>query len=187
MKTKKVLFGLLLISCVCGCSSSVKVTPGKPLCVLFKDKERFMEVCEDVLHGMSFDVEKYDVKSGYIKTRPLRGGQFFEFWRRDNVGSGNTAEANIQSVLQTVELRIFPSGAEFCVSCQTQTRRLSIPEEEIVGFTENPGIFTGGTLTMQKLRPKNIRDLEWVETGPDHALENRILERIDKKVSKLNP
>ena len=175
----------LLAGLFCGCSRQVADSPSKPLCVDFSDKQNFMEICEDVLQGMHFEVEKFDFERGYIKTRPLRGGQFFEVWRSDNVGSENFAKANIQSILRTVELNIYRTGKDICVKCQTSTRRLSIPEKDITSYSANAGIFTGGSVDMQKIRPKDPTQLDWIDLGPDHALENRILKRIEQKIAKL--
>ncbi len=65
-----------------------------------------MEVAEDVLAGMYFTIEKADVDSGLIRTRPLPGAQFFEFWRSDNVGTDNTLAANLHTIRRTVTLDI---------------------------------------------------------------------------------
>ena len=61
---------------------------------------------ERVLTRMHFAIEKLDAEQGVVKTRPLRGAQFFEFWRSDNVSSYDCEEANLQSVRRTVELRV---------------------------------------------------------------------------------
>jgi hypothetical protein len=67
-------------------------------------KAETMEVAEDVLAKMQFTIEKADVRSGFIKTRPLPGAQLFEFWRSDNVGADNCLQANLHTVRRTVEL-----------------------------------------------------------------------------------
>jgi hypothetical protein len=142
-----------------------------------------MKLCEDVLVRMLFEIEKFDVDKGYIKTRPLRGGQFFEFWRSDNVGSENSKRSNLHSVLRTVELQVDESGGQFCVECTSHMRRLSIEESDITSFSISRGIFSGGSRKFQKLHPE-AKDLEWIDMGSDSELEKRILGRIMFKGEK---
>lgn len=186
MLRRVTLFILVMMSAgiLSGCASDFQLEPGEPLCLSYSSRPQLMELCEDVLAGMQFVVEKYDPQDGYIKTRPLRGGQFFEFWRKDNVGFDNFAEANVQSLLRSIELDIIETGDRFCVQCTSSVRRLSIPETDIVSFSQNPGIFTGGSVTMQKLRPVSP-DVEWIELGADPKLEVNILKRIAAKAAKL--
>ncbi len=186
MLRRVTLFLLAMMSAgmLSGCAKKFQLEPGVPLCVSYNSRPQFMELCEDALVGMQFVVEKYDLQGGYIKTRPLRGGQFFEFWRKDNVGFDNFAEANVQSLLRTIELNITETGNKFCVQCTSSVRRLSIPETDVVSFSHNAGIFTGGSVTMQKLRLNNA-DIEWIELGADPRLETNILERIAAKAAKL--
>ena len=74
-----------------------------------------MEVAEDVLAGMYFTIEKADAQNGLIRTRPLPGAQFFEFWRSDNIGTDNTIAANLHTIRRTVTLDISQQDRS-CVS-----------------------------------------------------------------------
>jgi hypothetical protein len=173
-------FGVLLVFGVFGCSSEVfvePVEPGVPICLQSASQADLMAICEDVLVRMHFEIEKYDVEKGYVKTWPLRGAQFFEFWRSDNAGKDNGVISNLHSALRTVELQITGSQGQFCVECKSRLRRLSIPESELTSTGVSAGIFTGGSTRFQKLRPVSD-DLDWIEMGSDTALEQRILGRI---------
>jgi len=171
------LFGFLIVIGVFGCSSEIAVEPGVPVCLTSASRSEAMDTCEDVLVGMHFEIEKFDLDKGYIKTRPLRGAQFFEFWRSDNVGSKNTGQSNLHSVLRTVELQIDEDQGRYCVECKSQMRRISIEKDELDNHSVNSGIFSGGRSSFQKLRPKS-ENLEWIQMGPDTDLEQRILGRI---------
>jgi hypothetical protein len=177
------LFSITIVIGIFGCSSQVHVDPDTPICLSYSNQADLMAVCEDVLVRMNFEIEKYDVDRGYIKTRPLRGAQFFEFWRSDNAGSANASTSNLHSVLRTIELQLTDDNGGFCVECTSQLRRLSIPEPKLSSTSINNGIFTGGSRTLQKLRPKQ-RNLDWIEMGSDTKLEQKILGRILAKIEK---
>ena len=179
------LFGFLVVFGVFGCSSEVAVEPGVPVCMSLGSRGEAMKLCEDVLVGMHFEIEKFDTGKGFIKTRPLRGAQFFEFWRIDNAGSENASTSNMHSVLRTAELQLAESDGRFCVECKVQMRRLSIEEAKLTNSSTNTGIFSGGSRTFQKLHP-DTENLEWIDLGQDSALEKRILGRIMYKFEKVS-
>lgn len=170
------LFGFFVVIAVFGCASEVAVEPDVPVCMSLDSRGDTMKLCEDVLAGMHFEIEKYDVEKGFIKTRPLRGAQFFEFWRIDNAGSENAAMSNQHSILRTAELQVDQNGGQFCVECKVSMRRLSIEETEMTNTSINRGIFSGSR-TFQKLHP-DTKKLEWIDMGEDKKLEQRILGRI---------
>jgi len=129
-----------------------------------------MSVSEDVLSRMGFTVEKADAGKGYIRTRPLRGGQFFEFWRKDNASARLLAESSIHSIQRTVELNITEGDNGVQVECD-------------VAVAAN--MFTASSTSLQRLtiNPEQARRMEWIELGSDPALETRILEMIQRQIS----
>ncbi len=176
--------GLFALS---GCDSGVQVTSSEPLCMESVRKAQVMEVCEDILVRKQFVIEKYDLANGFIKTRPLSGAQMFEFWKSDNAGSFNSAEANIQSIQRSVIINILENENQLCIDCDVSVQRLSIPEKEIGGMGRTAGIFTHSSSSLQTLRLKGEQkvDMAWIDLGPDGALESVILEQIEKKINKL--
>ncbi len=174
-----------------GCGSDVQRASSESLCMKSVRKAQVMEVCEDILVRKQFVIEKYDLANGFIKTRPLSGKQMFEFWRSDNVGSFNSAEANIQSIQRSVIINILESENQLCIDCDVSVQRLSIPEQEIWGMNQTAGIFTRSSSSLQKLRlrlkseQKEDIAIAWIDLGSDGALENVILEQIEKKINKL--
>jgi len=177
------LFGFLVVLGVSGCSSEIAVESGAPVCMSADSIDQAMKLCEDVLVKMHFEIEKFDTDKGYIKTRPLRGAQFFEFWRKDNAGSKNAAMSNQHSVLRTAQLQVTENQGKFCVECSVDMRRLSIEEAELADNSINTGIFSGGSRTFQKLHPEKEK-LDWIDMGSDSELEKRILGRILYKIEK---
>jgi len=147
------------------------------------DKLQAMQVAEDVLAKMNFTIEKADTESGFIRTRPLAGAQSFEFWRKDNAGSFNAAEANLHSIRRIAELNITPDGEKLRINCDVKTQRLSMPERQISSSTRAYEMFSKSSPSMQKLKLNKERKAEvaWVELQPDKQLATEILKRIEER------
>lgn len=179
-----ILIGLLLLS---GCSSESQIAPNEPVCLQRMDKSRIMEITEDVLVRMNFVVEKYDVETGFVRTKPLRAGQVFEFWRSDNADGAAWAESNLHSLRRTAQLSFSQEGEQVCTTCRVGIERLSLPEREITGMSWLSGMFTDSSRTRQRLtlRPEQQEGMTWIDLGPDLALERKILASIKKKFTEL--
>jgi hypothetical protein len=145
-----------------------------------------MEVAEDVLTGMHFTIEKADVRSGLIRTRPLPGAQFFEFWRSDNVGADNTFAANLQTIRRTVTLDISRQNMELRIGCEAHAQRLSLPERQVSSSAGVYGMFSTSSPSLQRLQlnPEQKKDMEWIDMGRDPQLEAEILKRIKTQIAQ---
>ena len=143
-----------------------------------------MEVAEDILAGMHFTIEKADVQSGLIRTRPLSGAQFFEFWRSDNVGADNTLAANLHTIRRTVTLDISQQDRKLRIGCEVQTQRLSLPQRQVSSSARVYGIFSLSSASLQrlKLNPEQKKEMAWIDLGRDSRLEAEILKRIEAKI-----
>ena len=179
-----IAMGLLLLI---GCSSEKQISPSEPVCLRLADKSRIMEITEDVLTSMNFVVEKYDVETGFVSTRPLRAGQMFEFWRSDNADGADWAEANLHSIRRTAQLNLSEEGGEVCTTCKVGIQRLSLPEREITGMSWLAGMFTDSGQTQQRLtlNPEQQEGMAWIDLGADPALERKILASIEAKFTRL--
>jgi hypothetical protein len=171
------VFCLFLLS---GCAKEQQIEiADKGICVAGLDKPAVMQVAEDVLAEMHFTIEKADANNGLIRTSPLSGAQFFEFWRSDNVGTFNSAEANLHSIRRIVEIRIGQKDKDVSVNCVVLVERLSLPEQE-VSSSRAYQMFSTSTAAMQRIRfsPQQQAGMAWVDLGQDKPLEEEILKRI---------
>jgi len=186
------LYAYALLTCLLtlvGCAKQQRYATIDQISISNIDKTESMQIAEDVLAKMHFTIEKADYENGIIRTRPLPGAQFFEFWRSDNVGVSNTLEANIHSIRRIVELHIrqktedrqqktedenltsdiCPPTSVLCIDCNVQVQRLSLP---IPRKSDEP------------LPNENLQELtrtagaEWSDLNKDTKLATRILKRI---------
>ena len=144
------------------------------------DKVQAMQIAEDVLAKMRFTIEKADAQSGLIRTRPLPGAQFFEFWRSDNVGAFNCAEANMHSIRRIAELNIKQQDEGLSIGCDVKVYRLSLPEHEVSSSARAYEMFSESSSLLQviRLNPEQKAGMAWVNLGRDKRLEAEILKRI---------
>jgi hypothetical protein len=196
------ILGLLLA----GCAEQQQYGAVKPICVDNIDKIQAMETVEDVLAKMHFTIEKADTNPatlgintrrwrGFIRTRPLAGGQFFEFWRSDNVGADNWLESNLHSVRRVVELNMSEqdegppkSGNRLCINCDVQKYRLSMPEHQVSSSARAYEMFSESSSTLQnlKLNPEQKEGIAWIDLGKDRQLAAEILKRISSMLDIEN-
>ncbi len=212
--TRVVLCVLLTGVSVLGCAGPDKTASTAPVQMICKDGVTAADViqaAEYVLSRMQFPIEKLDVPQGIVRTRPLRGAQFFEFWRSDNVGAYEGAEAGLQSLRRSVELRVTretvdprpegtriqaggayslqpPGSSPLRVECTVAVQRLSLPGKEITGVSAAYAIYARSAPMLQRTAASRQPrpDMTWIDVDPDRALAARILDRIDKRLKRAN-
>ncbi len=187
----KTVHKLLIVVLVCGffvfagCGQPAGVRNIEQICLRGLDRVKAVEVSEAVLRDLNFTVAKSEPELGYVLSRPLAGGQFFEFWRKDNVGSLNSTEASLHSIRRTVELRIAEEPQEVCINCRVIVERLSLSEPAEKGVNIKYDRITGQRMRTSVLRLGLEAELKrWIELGNDEELATAILQRIEKKAAK---
>jgi len=177
-----VVCGLLLA----GCAEQQQYGAAKPIRVENIDKLQVMEAAEDVLVKMHFTIEKANAENGFIRTKPLQGAQFFEFWRSDNVGAGNWLSSNLHSIRRIVELKINEQDKDLYINCDVQVYRLSLPERDVSSSSSAHAydLFStsGPTLQRIQLHPEQKADMAWIDLGKDGQLAAEILKRIEQQI-----
>jgi len=168
-----------------GCAQQQsKNKAAEPLCLADLEKLDAMQTAEDVLAKMHFTIDKANLESGYISTRALPGAQFFEFWRSDNVGAFNCAEANLHNIRRTVELHINRQDEKLCIDCDVKAQRLSLPEHQVSSSAMAYRMFSQSTPSIQKLKlnPDQRAAMTWIDLGGDTRLAKEILKQIEKRI-----
>ena len=166
-----------------GCSQQQQFKSVDQICIANADRQKAMQKAEYVLAKMYFTIEKADVEQGLIRTRPLAGAQFFEFWRNDSVGGLNAAEANLHSIRRIVELNISQQNNQLCIGCNAKTQRLSLSEQQIRSSAHAYNLFSKSSSSKQRLE-LDSRQKGWIDLGRDARLETEILKRIKKQIAK---
>ena len=191
--SKNILITFMLVAA--GCSQS-HLAPQPPTIIKLTDsyqhagqshdfdKAALMGIAKDVLTEMYFTIEKADINNGLIRTRPLPGAQFFEFWRSDNVGADNTLAANLHTIRRTVTLNITEQKNELNIRCQANAQRLSLPEQDLRGSSRVYGMFSQSSRLLQrlKLKPEQAERMAWTDLGRDRQLEAEIIKRIESQI-----
>ncbi len=168
-----------------GCCTQESYQALEQVCLQQMDMAEAMQAVEVVLADMHFTIDKSDTDIGFIRTRPLPGAQLFEFWRDDNVGAFNTAEANLHTTRRVAQLSLSQQGEQLCINCDVRTYRLSLPEHEVTSSAKAYQMFSRSTPSMQKLElnPEQQKNMAWVDLGRDEQLATKILKRIENTLN----
>jgi len=187
MKTNVIISFMMIAGILfSGCASQEQIVSDEPICLPNTLPPQAMQDAETVLLKMHFDIEKNDLEARYIRTRPLSGAQFFEFWRKDNASAFARGQSNLHSIRRIVELDFSPENTTTCIQCRVNVSRLSIPERPIQGFSYMGGLYTDSHTREQTLDvgTERTEGIEWLDIGPDHDLERKIIKRIQRDIEK---
>ena len=137
-----------------------------------------------VLGRMHFSIDKADANAGVIRTHPLPAGQFFEFWRSDNVTLRDQVEANLHSMRRIVWITVVPRSRDLCLDCLVKVQRLNVPSRAVSSSATAYRTLSESTVYAQGLRlsPEQQKAMEWVDLGTDAALGGRILGSIQSEL-----
>ncbi len=187
-KSEANLYFYVLMACalaLAGCEQPQHYETVSQICPAGLNKQQAIRIAEDVLGEMHFTIAKSDAEFGVVKTRPLAGAQFFEFWRNDNVGSFNAAEANLHTIRRIAEVDIKQQGKQLCIRCNVNTQRLRLPEKEIRSRSRAYNLFSQSGPSMQtlNLNPRQKKGMTWVDLGNDDNLSAVILKKIENKIT----
>ena len=179
------LGALVMCLAAAGCNEPMRTqNEGLSDHVAVADKAAALHAAEHVLRGMYFTIEKYDLDAGYIRTHPLRAGQAFELWRRDNADAQAFAHANLESLRRTVEVFLEPQDDAAALRCVVTVEKLALPPQPIRSMSQLARMYTDSTRRIQTLAlgPDVIEHTEWVDLGADQALQRSILSRIERRL-----
>jgi hypothetical protein len=182
-KGKRLFIPYALTTCalvLTGCAQTQPRVAVEQICKENLQKQDAMQIAEDVLRRMHFNIVKADTEQGLIRTEALPGAQSFELWRRDNVGAFNSTEANLHSIRRTAELSISQQGGRLCIRCDVKVRRLSLPEREVTTTAHTYEMFSPSHPSIQRLmlHPDQKKEMAWIDLGGDTQLAAEILNRI---------
>jgi len=180
----------LLHLCACalvlaGCAQPQRETTAGQVYVRDIGKAETMAIVEDVLANMHFTIEKADIQSGVIRTRPLSGAQFFELWRSDNVGPDNSFQANLHTIRRIAELDVSQNAGQVRIGCIVRVQRLSLPERDISSSARGYEMFSRSSSVVQRLElyPEQGKNKAWIELRNDVPLAKEILSRIEARIA----
>lgn len=182
------LYAFVFTCCVlalAGCAQPKKEITTGQIRVQNLSTSEAIAIAEEVLGQMHFTIDKADIESGLMRTRPLSGAQFFEFWRSDNAGPDNSFAANIHTIRRTVELKMTRQDKELHIACSVRVQRLSLPERQVSSTARAYEMFSRSSSTMQRLtlNPEQQKNMAWIDLDKDALLAEEILRRIDAKIS----
>lgn len=172
-----------------GCATQQEFEAREQICQDNIEKDEAMKIARDVLTGMYFTIDKSDFDHGYIRTRPLAGGQFFEIWRQDNRSAHDVVESSLHTIQRVAELNFTQNAGGLCIDCEITVRRLSLPGREVNSAAGAHTMFSRSSSLLRKLElsDEQKNDATWVDLGADPGLQTEILNRIEKQIVARGP
>ncbi len=169
---------------IAGCQQPVQIQD-KPLCLAQNDKQKAFDACQNILKDMNFTIEKFDIGNGYISTRPLSGGEFLEFWRKDNATVSDTMRSSLHSIRRTVELQLTETTGTICIDCTVSVQRLSMPTRGVATYSELPSMFSKSSASRQRLnvRKSMEKQMTWIPLDDDEQLAAKIKQNIRSQMA----
>ncbi|NLZ06045.1 MAG: hypothetical protein GXY19_12810 [Phycisphaerae bacterium] len=145
-----------------------------------------VDAATKVLRQMRFAVEKADAQAGVVRTLPLTGGQFFEFWRSDNADLSSSLEANLQTLRRSVLVEVAQVNGMLQMRCTIRVQRLSLPGNEVASVSQAYRIHSHSTRTTQRIDPDPTQkgDMSWIDLGDDPKLAAEILRKIAQHIGR---
>lgn len=171
------LASLLLMT---GCAKQQTLEPIEQFCTTNLDKPQAMQTAQLTLSSLNFTIDKVDSETGVIKTKPLPAAQFFEFWRKDNVGSFNSSEANLQNIRRIAQVNIVQQDAQICFNCTVKTQRLHLSDS---GDSQTYKVIQRNKRSIQRLKLEAAQK-KWIDLDNDPHLASEILKQIEQKIEK---
>ncbi len=174
---------LIMMITAAGCGPAVRSQAAlEPM--VAGDKAAAMDAAERALREMYFTIDKFDADAGYIRTHPLRAGQFFELWRRDNASPQAFAHANLDSLRRTVEIVLEPDNDVIALRCVVTVEKLTLPPQPVRSMSQLAGMYTDSSRRVQTLALDRdiIARAQWIDLGPDEALQHYILTQIQRRL-----
>ncbi len=186
INTRKTLLFLAWVGLclVAGCAKQQQFKAVDRICVPNLQKAQAMEIAEDVLARMHFTVAKADTEQGVIITKPLPGGEFFEFWREDSVGAFNATEASMHTLRRTAHLDISQQDHQVCIRCNVKTEKLYLPQSDLSSSAQAFRMYGLTSRSRQRVELPTQRR-SWVDMGADQKLSTKILNRIGQCAGRL--
>ena len=180
------VLGLFVLVCGCSCPTTTPQPTETPSYQVKLSKTQTLHLARNVLLGYHFRIMKEDASAGILRTYPLSGAQFFEFWRRDGRGSFSALESSLHTIQRTVEITLREQAAGTAFSCVVRAERLSVPGHGIESDSQAYRMLSDSSRSLQtlKLTPYQQRNMEWIDLGLDWGLSEHIAAEIVRKAGR---
>ncbi len=184
--SRLVVLGLFVLVCGCSSPATSPQATDTPIYQVKLGKTKTLHLARNVLLDYHFRIMKEDASAGTLRTYPLSGAQFFEFWRKDTRGSFSTLESNLHSVQRIVEITLREQAPGTAFSCVVRAERLSVPGHGIESDSQAYRMLSDSSRSLQKLKltPYQQRNMEWIDLGLDRGLSERIAAEIVRKAGR---
>jgi hypothetical protein len=161
-----------------GCAQPARLA--NPLDIPTADADRVAKVTERVLQELRFQLEYPKVVPERIETEFLTGASWWEFWREDTVGAYQTTESSFHTIRRRVSVALKPLDTGTEIGVRVSKERMSNPGVGPMDIANSWGVHMYYKLPL--IRPDELKPAgeQWIDQGRDDALEQQILDRVQR-------
>ncbi len=183
---------ILGVACLAGSGCGSHTEPIGPAPEQTSGQKAFAEVwnaATDTLDRYGFEIAYQDRRTGVIRTRPITGKHWFEFWRKDAASDFARKESTLQTIYRSAEVRIVPSDQEkdeFDVRVVAKAVRSSRPVIQVTSTSEAFDLFSYGNRMRTDWRSEDGEIQTIVPLGEDEALAEQLRQDILSRLGRTS-
>ena len=180
-----------LAACLAACQSAPPVAAPQPLFIPAARHDLALKAAAGTLRDLGFRIERFDVRMGVVSTEPEGIPTSGEWWHGNApVRSDWEAKANLQDLRHRVRLTLAPKAVGegglpapatgYLLSAEAAVERLDTPTRRVTAGWSNPS--SRLSEVPEHWRTRGVEDALWQPVGRDHALEQAILDDVEKRM-----
>lgn len=125
------------------------------------------------------------MSEGWIETHPQIGGTLVEPWKKDSTPGFEKAHASLQTVRRFAKVRVIPFGNSYQIDVKV-FKELEDLIQPLGAAVSGQIMRTDNTLDIDATDPWiGNRSPGWIPMGRDFSLEQKILENLQKRLTKV--
>jgi hypothetical protein len=192
MKSITLIVALLIAAALAGGCVPSGLPPVSHHAVADENFNAVWDATRQVLSQYRFGIDRADRRAGVIRTFPMIGRHWFEFWRKDAATRRDLAEGSLHTIYRQVTVHIRrkdkdATGSEYLATVMVQTGRSDLPSPQVTSTSEAYDLFLNpldmprsASLTGLSGRPGGT----YVKLGRDENLEQILQRKINFLAAK---
>lgn len=161
-----------------GCATVASGRFSNPMTFIETDADTVEHVARRVLMELRFDIEYPESSEGRLATDSLTGASWFEFWRKDTIGTMQRLESSIHTTRRRATVSISPTGGGSQVFVKVVKERKSAAGLTPGAVGETFNIYDAEETELLRQNELAPTSYDWLDMGRDELLEQDILHRI---------
>jgi hypothetical protein len=149
------------------------------------DFDKLWAACDKTVRAYQFEIDRADLRSGVLTSKPLVSSQMFEFWRRDVGDLRETMDSTTQTMRRTIHFEVVRGeDGTFAAEPKVLVEKFALPERRVTTVSEFRDVFipVGKVATVQTATGQTLPNEYWYSVGRDEALERELAKSVQDRL-----